>query len=44
MNLVGRDFDPTIYLGSAVAREMEVEVAVQKDSSLTPMTSRGKAN
>lgn len=43
MNLVGRDFDPRIYLGSAIAREMEVGVAEQKNPSLL-MTSRGKAS
>ena len=43
MNLVARDFDPRIHLGSAIAREMEVEVAEQKNPSLL-MTSRGKAN
>lgn len=44
VNLVERDFDPTISLGSAIAREMEVEVAEEKNSSLMLMTSRGKAS
>lgn len=38
MNLVRRDFDPRIDLGFAIAREVEVEVAVQNTLSPVSMT------
>lgn len=44
MNLVWRDFDPRLDLGSAIAREMEVDVAVQNTLSPVQMTSYAKAS